>query len=93
MTSNANPVFSTRDLPLAATLSTLGFSVVGVDFQIEGTRNMPVGYFKFEETKELLDAEKKFNQGHIAIEPRVFLFNMRNLKARVTDGYQNPNRR
>jgi len=83
-------LFSTRDLYLAATLVTLKFYMNGVDFQIEGERSMPVGYFKFEESPELREAEKKFWQGLLAVEPRAFITNMRGLKAQVSNVYKGP---
>jgi len=82
--------FSTRDLYLATTLITLRFYMVGVDYQVEGDRRLPVGYFKFEDTEDLQDAIKKFKQGLIAVEPRAFVTNLRSLKAEVNNVYKNP---
>lgn len=76
-------VFSTRDLPLASVLVTLKFFMLGVDLQIEGQKNQPVGYFKFADSQLLQEAKQKYNQGLLAVEPKVFLANLRGLKADV----------
>ena len=83
-------IFSTRDLYLASTLITLRFKMIGIDFQIEGDRNQPLGYFKFEDTKTLRDAESKYIQGLLSVEPKTFVGNMRSLKAEVSNIYRNP---
>lgn len=88
--NNNQDQFSTKDLYLAATLITLGFQKVGVDYQIEGMRRMPVGYFLFEKTPELHEAEKKFWGGQLAVEPRAFITAMRSLKAEVNNNYKDP---
>ena len=82
--------FSTRDLYLAATLATLNFYLASVDFQVEGERTHPVGYFNFEDSEELRAVEKKYWQGLLTIEPRSFITNMRSLKAQVNNVYKNP---
>jgi len=83
-------IFSTRDLYLASTLMTLGFKTVGIDFQLEGNRDMPVGYFNFEETEILREAESEYWQGEIAIDPRQFITNMKGLKSQVNSVYKSP---
>lgn len=83
-------IFSTRDLYLASALVTLKFYVVNIDYQIEGEKNQPVGYFNFEETPELKEAEKKYWQGLLSIEPRTYINNMRGLKAQVIGTYKGP---
>ena len=83
-------IFSTRDLYLASTLVTLKFPIVGIDFQIEGEKNQPVGYFNFENTAELHDAESKYWSALLSVEPRSLINNMRGLKARVTNIYKGP---
>ena len=83
-------IFSTRDLYLAATLITLKFPMIGVDFAIEGTRSKPVGYFKFEESVPLRDARQKYLSGLLAIEPRAFTTNMHALKAEVVNYFNSP---
>lgn len=82
--------WSTRDIYLATTLVTLGFYPEGVDIQIEGEKNKPVGYFKFELSDKLLETEKQYWQGLIGVEPKTFITNMRGLKAQVNDIYKNP---
>lgn len=78
-------MFSTRDLPLAATLVTLKFFMIGIDLQLEGQKNQPVGYFKFEESDALREAKQKYNQGMIAVEPKLFVTNLHALKADVVN--------
>jgi len=90
MVTNDEKIFSTRDLYLATTLVTLKFLMTGIDFQVEGDKNMPVGYFNFEETEQLKEAEKKYWQGLLAIEPRTFITNLRGLKAQVSNIYKGP---
>lgn len=83
-------LFSTRDLYLAATLLTLRFNLVNVDYQYEGIKSQAVGYFQFEMTPGLEDAERQYWQGQLSVEPTVFTTNMRKLKAHVTNFYKNP---
>ena len=83
--------FSTRDLYLASTLVTLKFPCIGTDFQIEGIKPKPIGYFKFEDTEELRNARMEYNQGRILVEPRMFINNLQSLKAEVVNMFQNPN--
>ena len=82
--------FTTRDIYLAATLITLKFFMEGIDYQIEGDRSIPVGYFRFKNTPELEDARMKYWQGYVTVEPRAFITNMRSLKAEITNTYKNP---
>lgn len=86
-------IFSTRDLSLAATLVTLKFALEGIDYQIEGTKRKPVGYFKFTETQSLKEARQKYMQGLLQVEPKTFVTNMRSLKADVESAFDNPNGR
>lgn len=83
-------IFSTRDLYLASVLTTLKFPMAGIDFQIEGEKNQPVGYFNFEDSVELRDAEKKYWQMMLSVEPRTYVNNLRGLKAQVTNIYKGP---
>ena len=46
--SGGPKVFSTRDLYLASTLVTLHYELLGIDYQVEGIKPKPIGYFKFE---------------------------------------------
>ncbi len=87
---NEDDLYTTRDLYLAATLMTLGFKLSGVDFQVEGARSNPVGYFNFENSEDLRDAEQKFWRGTIAIDPRIFITNMKGLKSQVNSVYKAP---
>lgn len=86
-------IFSTSDLPLASTLVTLKFFMIGLDVQIEGVKNRPIGYFKFEDTPELRKAEQKFSQSLLYVEPNAFTTNMRSLKSRVMNAIQSPHQR
>lgn len=83
-------IFSTRDLYLAATLVTLKFMMVGIDYQIEGSKNRPIGFFKFENTPSLLDAKAKYAQSLLAVEPKTFVTNLNGLKAEVIGALTNP---
>ncbi len=83
-------MFSTRDLYLATTLISLKFFLENIDYQIEGEKRMPVGYFNFEKTPELIDATQKYRQGQLAIEPKTFITNMRELKAEINNAYKGP---
>jgi len=83
--------FSTKDLYLSATLVTLKFFMTGIDYQIEGDKNRPVGYFKFQNSPELIDSKNKYIQGLLLVEPKAFITNMHSLKAEVENMYKNPN--
>lgn len=76
--------YSTRDLSLAATLVTLKFRIVNITYQIEGRKNLPVGYFEFEDSEILQKAIQGYNAGELAVEPKEFTTNMRTLKSQVT---------
>lgn len=90
MTDN---IFSTRDLTQAATLITLKFPLVGIDYQIEGNKPQPVGYFKFEDTARLKEARQKYTQSLLSVEPKLFMTNVHSLKAEVTNAFKNPHNR
>lgn len=83
-------VYSTNDLCLATTLVCLKFFMTGIDYQIEGIKNKPVGYFKFEDTADLRAARQKYIQGMLVVEPREFLQNLHTLKAEVHNMASNP---
>ncbi len=83
-------IFSTRDLYLATTLMTLKFPLEGIDYQIEGSKRAPIGYFKFEETPMLRDARHKYTQSLLQVEPKLFVTNMHSLKAEVTNAFKSP---
>lgn len=83
--------FSTRDIYLASTLVTLRFKCVRIDYQIEGLKPKPIGYFAFERTPELLETRSQYNQSLLSVEPKLFISNLQSLKAEVTNMQQNPN--
>lgn len=83
-------LFSTRELALAAALQTLRFLVVGIDYQYEGDKERPIGYFKFENTDELKDAVTKYRAGKLLVEPRSLFFNYHELKSQTTNVYKAP---
>lgn len=86
-------IFSTRDLTEAATLVTLKFPLIGIDYQIEGTKSNPIGYFKFEQSERLREARQKYMQQQISVEPKLFMTNIHALKADVTNAFRNPHQR
>lgn len=90
MKSEQKNIMSTRDLNLATTLMTLRFTMNGIDYQIEGEKQRPVGYFNFEDTIELQDAIKQFWSGDLSVEPRQFMNNLRGLKAQINSFYKSP---
>lgn len=83
--------FSTRDLYLASTLVTLRFPMIGVDYQVEGLKPKPIGYFKFKDTPELHEIRSQYNQSMLLVEPKLFISNLQSLKAEVVNMFQNPN--
>lgn len=83
--------YSTRDLNLAATLITLKFPHLGTDYQVEGERQRPVGYFQFKNTEDLVKATILFWDKSLSVEPRLFADNLRGLKTQVSNTYNNPN--
>lgn len=86
-------LYSTPDLPLATTLISLKFSLVRTDFQVEGERKNPKGYFCFENTKALQDALVKYMQSKLAIEPKEYETNRKSLLSIVNNTYKSPNSR
>lgn len=87
---NETNIFSTRDLYMAATFVALKFQLLGIDYQIEGFKNRPVGFFKFENSERLMDAKIKYNQGLLNVEPRGFVTILNGLKAEVIGALTNP---
>jgi len=83
-------IFSTRDLSLAATLTTLGIYHIRCDFSIEGDRNNAVGYFIFDNTKELQDMENKYRKGELLVEPKAYQASIHSLKALVMNYLKSP---
>lgn len=84
------PIFATKDIYLSAVLITLKFFMLGVDYEIDGQKNLPVGYFKFEDTPALQEARMKYSQGMLSVEPKTFITNLHSLKSEVTNVYSNP---
>ena len=82
--------FATRDLYLASTLVTLKFSLLGIDYQIEGDKMNPVGYFRFDDTPELQDIRLKYNQGNLLVEPKAYITALKSLKSEIINLYRNP---
>lgn len=85
-----NSIFSTRDIYLAATLVTLKFYLTGIDYQIEGDKNLPIGYFKFENNEEIQEAKSRYTQGLLLVEPKSFVTNLKSLKSEIVNIYKNP---
>ena len=83
-------IFYTRDIYLASTLITLKFFMTNVDYQIEGDKKKPIGYFGFEETPDLKRAISEYRQGQLAVEPRAFITNMRALQSEINNEYKSP---
>jgi hypothetical protein len=91
--NSAKIPFSTRDLYLASTLVTMKFPLIGIDYQVEGIKPRPIGYFKFDDTPELHAVRSKYNQSLLSVEPKLFISNLQSLKAEVVNMFQNPNSR
>jgi hypothetical protein len=89
MTEN-NENFSTPDITLATTLLTLNFTKTNTDFVNEGTNKKPRGYFCFKKSPALDEALKKYLAGDLAVEPKMFMANVRALKSEVNNNYENP---
>ncbi len=85
-----NEIFSTRDLYLAATLVCLKFYLTGIDYQLEGDKSQPIGYFKFEDSPEIQEAKSKYTQGLLMVEPKTFVTNLKSLKSEIVNIYKNP---
>lgn len=83
-------LFSTRDIALAGVLMTLRFPLTGVDFQIEGAKNHPIGYFKFDDSPTLQDAKKRYMSSMLSVEPKTLLSNIDSLKAEISNIRSNP---
>ncbi len=90
MAENKNNFFSDRDITLAATLLTLKFNIVNVDYQIEGEKKNLIGYWSFERSEGLENALKKYINGEIVVEPKAFMANLKALKSETTNRYKNP---
>lgn len=82
--------YVTRDLNLAATLITLKFPLLGIDYQVEGERQRPVGYFNFNKNEALTKAETQFWARDLNVEPRALVDNLRGLKTQLSNTYKSP---
>ncbi len=83
-------MYSTRDIALASVLITLGYELDRIDYQYEGSNRRPVGYFLFEETEDLMQVVHDFFKRKLAVEPDLFVYNMRKLKTQVVGTYKSP---
>jgi len=83
-------IFVTRDIYLASVLVTLNFFMLGFDLQIEGTANRPIGYFKFENSKDLQKTRQLYTQGMLVVEPKMYISNMKSLKAEIENARKRP---
>ena len=90
MDNKDNEVYSTKDLLTAAAFVMLKFKIQGVDYQIEGYKRRPVGFFKFDNSKELREAEYKLAHRDLAFEPLGFMATYHHLKSWVENSYNNP---
>lgn len=82
--------FSTPDLSLATTLIYLKFMLVKIDYQVEGERRKPRGYFNFENSDSLQEAHGKYWQDKISVEPKAYETCRKGLLARVNNTYKSP---
>ena len=89
-TDETKQIYSTRDLNLAATLTTLKFYLESLDFQIEGSKQQAVGYFNFDDCENLQEAIQKYWRDELSVEPKLFMNNVRSLKAQITNVYKGP---
>lgn len=70
--------FRTSDLPLAVTLYTLGFPLIGID------KTSPKrAVFLFEDDNNTSDAVTAFHRGELRIDPRLILTNAKLVKDRL----------
>jgi hypothetical protein len=86
-----NKEFSSRDLYLASVLVCIGFPVERVDWQLEGgSQEKKVAYFIFSSSEDILDAEKKFWRGELAVEPKKYIESLKALRYQIANVYKNP---
>lgn len=83
-------IYSTRDLYLSATMITLGFPMLTIDYQVEGERQKPIGYFGFEKNEKLRNFLNDYRQRKISVIPQDFITSMRSLQSEVNNVYKNP---
>jgi hypothetical protein len=84
--------FSLRDLYLASTLISLGFEMTGIDYQLEGGEKGEklVGYFNFDYSDDIVEAEKKYWAGKLAIEPKSFITNLKGIRSQLKNTNNGP---
>lgn len=85
-----NEIFSSRDIYLAAVLVTLKFEMIGIDYQILGNNNSPIGFFKFLDNPEIQKTKSMYVQGTLLVEPKAFVTNLKSLKSEIVNVYSNP---
>jgi len=81
---------SSRDIHFAATLLTLKFDLLNIEFNEEGYRRQLVGRFIFKESPQLEKAKEDYLAGLLAIEPILFISNLRGLKSQLANIYKSP---
>ena len=79
-----------RDLYLAAALLTMKFPVLEINVQLEGMKNIPIGYFTFETTPELTKAVNMYLNKEMRLEPIEYFGNVRQLKSQAISAGKNP---
>jgi hypothetical protein len=77
--------FSTRELVLAAALSSLGQTVLNLDVAYEGSKNNPVGFFIFQDSEELQELVRQIRTKKALVEPHAFQNSIRSLKSWVSE--------
>ena len=82
--------FITRDITLAATLTTLGIFHERIDFTLEGDKNNAIGYFVFDNNPELKETEIAYRKGELLVEPNKFMGSLHQLKALVMNYLRSP---
>lgn len=82
--------YLTQDIVLATTLVTLDFKLIKIDYQLEGFKKRPVGYFNFNNTQELQTAIIQYLNGDLSVNSKQYMNNVRELKIQINDFYRNP---
>lgn len=62
----------------------------GIDYQFEGDRNKPVGYFNFQRDEGLGEAIQKYRQGQCMVDAKSVFANMKSLLAEINNVLKNP---
>ena len=79
-----------RDIYFAAALLTLRFNLLNIDYKIDKFKRQLIGFFKFEETPQLVKARKEYLNKELVIEPILFISNLRGLKSQLANIYKSP---